>query len=238
MQIVTGPLETGNFTMYLDGIPLSTTKTNVVSTKKIHTLSLRTTSDDAYFRGFLFRLGKSDVSFVVDPSDLSVPGDASTKIDQNSTSSIGKISWIVPSNYSEAQLAGSCLLHNASGIGHVNQEPKKSVTGLLQITEEMFDLALDVTVVVRNRNHRSVFYYTGYTLDANDMSNVWQREAMVVPAVNIFIVTVAVLARNVLKKRKRSQGKKNYFELTSVKLAEDGDRVSGTHIDTAENELT
>jgi hypothetical protein len=228
MKIVTGSLEEGKLAVLLDGKPLSTTKVNRFTINQMHTLKLTTTVEDGYFRGFLFRLGDPDA--IPDPSALAVPGDAATHLDLNTTI----VSYILPTDELESQLAASCLLHNASGISHTSASLKTEVSATLNMNHASSKLRLDVTVVVHNRNHVSEFYYSGYDMHAAALSlPLWQTILFFIFVLSGTVTIITIIVRIVTRKLKR-QGKTKYHELAGVKMAEEGEVANESHIDTTD----
>jgi hypothetical protein len=98
------------------------------------------TSTKRPFRGFLIRAEDASVANAVDTTG------ALSQLDEH------------------AQVAETVCVSafNVGGVTHTNNNQKRSVTGIFRSDEPVDELQLDVTIVVKNRNGNSIYYYTGY----------------------------------------------------------------------------
>jgi hypothetical protein len=58
--------------------------------------------------------------------------------------------------------------YSVGGVTHVGNKKKKSVSGVFRMDEVVDELQLDVTVVIKNRDNSSVFYYSGFVVSMVD----------------------------------------------------------------------
>lgn len=90
---------------------------------------------DKIFRGFLIRLGTT-ASKALQPL----------------------------SGSKNVQVAAVCPSYGAVGLTHTLNTTKVGVSGYLDVST-VGKLPLDVTIVVQNRQHKSIFYHSGFTLN-------------------------------------------------------------------------
>lgn len=66
----------------------------------------------------------------------------------------------------DAQVAHTVCLNafNVGGVTHTNNNQKRTIAGHFRLDEVVDALQLDVTIVIKNRNGNSVYYYSGYTV--------------------------------------------------------------------------
>jgi len=57
------------------------------------------------------------------------------------------------------------------GVTHTNNNQKRSVSGTFRMDEVVKELQLDVTIVAKNRNGRSIFYYSGFVVEITDATD-------------------------------------------------------------------
>jgi hypothetical protein len=95
------------------------------------------------FRGFLLRVNGGDNE--VDTLDALLPSNE----DDNATQ----------------KLAICNFYQEVGGLTHTSSLEKNQVSGIFRLDEPSNRVALDVTVVVENRIHSSISYYSGYRLD-------------------------------------------------------------------------
>jgi hypothetical protein len=62
------------------------------------------------------------------------------------------------------QVASVCQSYNAVGLTHTLNTTKVGVSGNL-LLQRTGNVALDVTIVVKNRQKTSIYYYSGFTLN-------------------------------------------------------------------------
>ena len=142
-EVTTGSLSDSptGLKVLLDGKPLSETEPTDFSIGREYALNVQ--GNDA-FLGFLLRLGSGENN--ADTTDAL---------------------YVAPEN-SVVQIA-SAVCVNGEGVGgltHTNNLPKTGVAGTLQMDEVDTSMHLDVTVVIRNRNGVSTYYYSRYMLNA------------------------------------------------------------------------
>jgi len=140
-DITTGPIEEGGFQISIDGEVLTTGTTFTISPGEDHTVTLETTSA-SFFRGFLIRIGETDVS------------------------TLGAINPAPDETL--ASVAAVCS--DVGGIGHNSGIEKTSINGVIRFDEPASNMPVDVTVVVANRGNDSTFYFTSYSLTVSATS--------------------------------------------------------------------
>ena len=59
---------------------------------------------------------------------------------------------------------------NVGGVTHSNNNQKRFVQGTFRMYQPVQELQIDVTVVMKNRNKESVFYYNGFVVSLVDAS--------------------------------------------------------------------
>jgi hypothetical protein len=153
--IQTGSLRDGGLELEIHGISLFNLDEDTLALPVgvPLTWTLKTTARP--FRGFLLRVNGGDNNIdtrgALLPHTSSEPNTTTTDDDNN--------------NVTQAQ--GICLVyHGVGGVCHTNNQEKQSVSGILYLDDASTNLQLDVTVVIENRYHSSIYYYSGFRLDA------------------------------------------------------------------------
>lgn len=147
--ITTGTLDEGGFQLSLaylgEAVILTSDVANEFTAGQDYTLTLTATSDEKPIRGFLIRLGSS-AETAVDTIDALMPVEA----DAN------------------AQIAETvCVANeNVGGVTHIDNLDKSSVSVTLNLDTPANNLPMDVTVVVRNRDGVSEYYFQHYSVTA------------------------------------------------------------------------
>lgn len=67
---------------------------------------------------------------------------------------------------SEVQVAETVCINafSVGGVTHTNNNQKRMVSGTFRMDQAVKELQVDVTIVIANRNGRSVFYYSGFVV--------------------------------------------------------------------------
>jgi hypothetical protein len=102
------------------------------------TIQLNSANGQA-FRGFQMRIGKDTVN---------------TR------------TWMLLANDSNVQLDQYCLFVKAGGLCHNSRKNKTKAVGILKIPEVIYDVLLEVTIVVENHDGISIWYKSDYNLNA------------------------------------------------------------------------
>ena len=150
-QFRTGSLEEASIEFAINGVPLVPGTPFDAPIGTPHTWSLDVKNrmvepgdgGDRPFRGFLVRLEGEDVD------------SGSAFITEGSDRFVG-----------DAQRCDS----QVGGVTHKENSEKWEVIGEFMLEEASEGMTLDVTVVIENRDSRSAYFYTGYTLNAVDAS--------------------------------------------------------------------
>jgi hypothetical protein len=150
----TGSLAAGGFTVSLDGAALAEGKTSIFAVGK----DVKVTVAGKAFKGFLVRLGKTDVSTI-----------GAFKAQGN-----------------DVQVAAVCF--DAGGITHTSKRLKRSISATLNLPAAAVDMPVDITVVVNNDDGDSEYYYSQFTVTAGHAPDlpvpvVMQTQAPVRPIV-------------------------------------------------------
>uniref|UniRef100_A0A7S1UKW6 Uncharacterized protein n=1 Tax=Grammatophora oceanica TaxID=210454 RepID=A0A7S1UKW6_9STRA len=117
-------------------------------TLRAYELTLRGGSPNV-FRGFLIRLG--------DP------------IEENDFPPRTTFAFTI--NDDETQLLMLCeTVEMVGGITHKNKLDKENITTMIKMDERAVGMTLDVTVVVRNNDEESLYYYSNFTMNALDVT--------------------------------------------------------------------
>ena len=143
-SVTTGTLMEGGLSISVNGntVPEGAAVTLPVGVEHIITLEVTGSNPGVtFFRGYLIRLGSTDISTVralqpVDRGDW--PG------------------------------SSLCFSQNAGHVGHLGNLEKTTASGAMMLSSPAADMPLDVTVVVSNRNGVSEYYYANYTISVQD----------------------------------------------------------------------
>ena len=67
---------------------------------------------------------------------------------------------------SEVQVAETVCINafSVGGVTHTNNNQKRTVSGTFRMDQPVQELQVDVTIVIANRNGKSVFYYSGFVV--------------------------------------------------------------------------
>jgi len=136
--VETGSLQDFGITLLLNGDPLDPATTHDIPIGMDHTWELAASSNDTAFRGFLLRL------------------DGGTEGINTTAALSGKGGRV--------QIAETVCVETegVGGVTHTSRKLQTSVSGKLRLDELSEDMNLDVTVVARNRNDVSIFYYSAF----------------------------------------------------------------------------
>lgn len=145
-QLGGGPLSNKGFQVRLNGAALDSESRNDVSvSNEGHELKLVAAATDTFFRGFLIRIEGEGV----DTTDyLDAPeGDDNIRV----------VSLCV-------------LIKEVGGVSHTNNSEKTEATALLRLPEPAAELAMDVTMVVSNRDGAAEWYNSRFILNAGGIT--------------------------------------------------------------------
>lgn len=140
-QLGGGPLSDKGFQVHLNGSPLDSESQNDVPLSNDHELKLVASATDTFFRGFLIRIEGDGV-------------DTTDYLD-------------APEGDENISVASLCVLvEDVGGVSHTNNGEKTEATAILRLPEVAMNLAMDVTMVVQNRDGAAEWYNSRFILNA------------------------------------------------------------------------
>lgn len=154
-----GSLATGGFQVTLDSTPLTPGTATSFVTGQDHVLTLKVNTA-SFFKGVLFRLGSTNG--VTTTSALAVQsGDSNLRL-----------------------ASETCISEGVGGVTHTSNSQKVVATVTLRLNSVASALPLDITVVVQNSGGSSVYYYSGFTLNAVLATGVTNPSPTPLPTMN------------------------------------------------------
>ena len=166
-SLTTGSLATGGMTVSVNGQAVSEGGALTLPTGVEHTITLDVTGTNSavtFFRGFLIRLGETDVPTlgVVQPVDTAI-----------------------------SAVPGVCTNAGVGGVGHNSRVDKTTASAKVMLSSPAASMPLDVTAVVANRNGVSEYYYSSYTLSLETVTAAPVTAAPVAPVAPVAPTTPA-----------------------------------------------
>jgi hypothetical protein len=140
-KVLTGPLSQDDIEFQINGFPLQEGVPFQIDIGADNIWRIITAG--TFFRGFLVRLGRGD-------------GNVDTRDSLNSTTSTGQLATAACQS---SFLVGG-VTHNSNGLKNLEE-------GLLTVDLPSQNMALDVTVVIQNRDGVSIYYYSGFIIHAS-----------------------------------------------------------------------